>query len=130
MGLVLSLAGCAGQGDAESSSSSGSGAAVQTQDDVRASFPSFSGGDLEGNAVDSESLFSGNKVTVVTFWFSDCPACIDELSSFEALNSELAEKGGRASGYQHLHARWFEGQHRSRKTDPRRKWRHLSECPL
>lgn len=98
IGLVLSLAGCVGQGNAGSSSSSDSGAAVQTQNDARAPFPSFSGSDLQGNAVNSESLFSGNKVTVVNFWFSDCPACIDELPSLEALNSELAEKGGELVG--------------------------------
>lgn len=98
LGLVLSLAGCAGQDGSESSSSNGSGVAVQTQDDVRAPFPSFSGNDLQGNAVDSESLFSGNKVTVVNFCFSDCPACIDELASLDALNEELAEKGGELVG--------------------------------
>ncbi len=61
-------------------------------------FPAFEGKDLNGNAVDSRSLFSGNKVTVVNFWFSSCPPCVNELSDLNALNEKLKEQGGSVIG--------------------------------
>ena len=61
-------------------------------------FPSFKGKDLDGNDVDSSELFANNTVTVVNFWFTTCKPCIGELGDLEALNSELAQKGGSVVG--------------------------------
>ena len=61
-------------------------------------FPAFEGKDLDGNDVKSSELFSGNAVTVVNFWFTTCSPCVSELDELEALNGELAEKGGELIG--------------------------------
>ena len=61
-------------------------------------FPAFEGKDLDGNDVTSSELFSGNAVTVVNFWFTTCSPCVSELDELEALNGELAEKGGELIG--------------------------------
>ena len=61
-------------------------------------FPAFEGKDLDGNTVKSEELFSGNAVTVVNFWFTTCNPCVGELAELDALNRELAEKGGSLIG--------------------------------
>ena len=61
-------------------------------------FPSFEGKDLDGNEVKSDELFSANAVTVVNFWFTTCNPCVGELSELDALNKELAEKGGSLIG--------------------------------
>ena len=61
-------------------------------------FPSFEGKDLDGNEVKSDELFSANAVTVVNFWFTTCNPCVGELAELDALNKELAEKGGALIG--------------------------------
>ena len=61
-------------------------------------FPSFEGKDLDGNTVKSDELFAANTVTVVNFWFTTCSPCVGELSDLEALNQQLAEKGGSLIG--------------------------------
>ena len=61
-------------------------------------FPSFEGKDLDGNDVKSDELFSANAVTVVNFWFTTCSPCVGELGDLDALNKELAEKGGALIG--------------------------------
>ena len=61
-------------------------------------FPAFEGKDLDGNPVKSDELFSGNAVTVVNFWFTTCNPCVGELAELDALNKELAEKGGTLIG--------------------------------
>ncbi len=61
-------------------------------------FPAFEGKDLDGNPVKSDDLFSGNAVTVVNFWFTTCNPCVGELADLDALNRELAEKGGALIG--------------------------------
>ena len=61
-------------------------------------FPSFEGKDLNGNTVKSDDLFSKNAVTVVNFWFTTCNPCVGELAGLDALNKELAEKGGALIG--------------------------------
>lgn len=61
-------------------------------------FPSFEGKDLDGNKVKSSTLFAGNTVTVVNFWFTTCSPCVGELSDLEALNKSLSEKGGEVVG--------------------------------
>ena len=42
-------------------------------------FKKFSGQDFNGNSVD-ESLFSGNAVTVINFWFNGCKPCVAAVS--------------------------------------------------
>ena len=48
-------------------------------------FPAFEGKDLDGNEVKSDTLFS-------------CNPCVGELAELDALNKELAEKGGALNG--------------------------------
>lgn len=66
--------------------------------DSAEAFPSFEGQDLDGNPVDSATLFSNNAVTVVNFWFTTCKPCVGELPDLEALHQELAKKGGTVIG--------------------------------
>ena len=61
-------------------------------------FPSFEGKDLDGNEVKSDELFSANAVTVVNFWFTTCSPCVGELGELDALNQDLAKKGGALIG--------------------------------
>ena len=61
-------------------------------------FPAFEGKDLAGNEVKSSTLFGENTVTVVNFWFTTCSPCVGELAELEALNKQLAEKGGAVVG--------------------------------
>ena len=72
--------------------------AEKPTDSDKQKFPAFTGKDLDGNDVDSNTLFSGNAVTVVNFWFTTCNPCVGELSELDALNKELAEKGGALIG--------------------------------
>ena len=72
--------------------------AEKPTDSDKQKFPAFEGKDLDGNDVDSNTLFSGNAVTVVNFWFTTCNPCVGELSELDALNKELAEKGGALIG--------------------------------
>ena len=60
-------------------------------------FRNFSGKDFDGNPVD-ESLFSGNAVTVVNFWFTGCKPCVAELSKLNELNDAIKSKGGEVIG--------------------------------
>ncbi len=73
-------------------------AAGMTDDSSADAFPSFEGQDLDGNPVDSATLFSNNVVTVVNFWFTTCKPCVGELPDLEALHQELAKKGGAVIG--------------------------------
>lgn len=61
-------------------------------------FPSFEGKDLDGTEAKSSTLFAGNTVTVVNFWFTTCSPCVGEVSDLEALNKSLSEKGGEVVG--------------------------------
>ena len=61
-------------------------------------FPAFEGKDLDGSPVKSDELFSANAVTVVNFWFTTCNPCVGELAELDALNKELAKKGGALIG--------------------------------
>ena len=67
------------------------------KDDLK-KFPTFDGKDLDGNEVKSSTLFAKNTVTVVNFWFTTCNPCVGELAELDALNKELAEKGGALIG--------------------------------
>lgn len=70
----------------------------QTNDSGEESpFKNFSGTDFDGNSVD-ESLFSGNAVTVVNFWFTGCKPCVAELSKLGELNDTIREMGGEVIG--------------------------------
>ena len=60
-------------------------------------FRNYSGKDFDGNPVD-ESLFSGNAVTVVNFWFTGCKPCVAELSKLNELNDAIKSKGGEVIG--------------------------------
>ena len=74
------------------------GSMQKSDDGSMQKFPTFEGKDLDGNTVKSDELFSANAVTVVNFWFTTCNPCVGELSDLDALNKELAEKGGALIG--------------------------------
>ena len=61
-------------------------------------FPAFEGKDLDGKKVSSKKLFSGNKVTVINFWFTTCKPCVGELKDMGDLNKKLMKKGGEVVG--------------------------------
>ena len=84
--------------DGSMSVPAGSDMTTPPDDGSKQKFPAFTGKDLDGNDVDSSTLFSGNAVTVVNFWFTTCNPCVGELSELDALNKELAEKGGSLIG--------------------------------
>mgnify|MGYP002537647621 CR=1 FL=1 len=84
--------------DGDMSMPAGSDMSNPPDDGSMQKFPAFEGKDLDGNAVKSDELFSGNAVTVVNFWFTTCNPCVGELSELDALNKELAEKGGTLIG--------------------------------
>ena len=85
-------------GDDMSMPSDQSGADKMAEQGSMQKFPAFEGKDLDGNVVKSDELFSGNAVTVVNFWFTTCNPCVGELSELDALNKELAKKGGALIG--------------------------------
>ena len=85
-------------GDNMSMPSNQSGADKMAEQGSMQKFPAFEGKDLDGNTVKSDELFSGNAVTVVNFWFTTCNPCVGELAELDALNKELAEKGGSLIG--------------------------------
>ena len=84
--------------DGDMSVPGGSDMTTPPDDGSMQKFPAFEGKDLEGNTVKSDELFSGNAVTVVNFWFTTCGPCVGELAELDALNRELAEKGGALIG--------------------------------
>ena len=84
--------------DGDMSVPGGSDMTMPPDDGSMQKFPAFEGKDLDGNTVKSDELFSGNAVTVVNFWFTTCNPCVGELAELDALNKELAEKGGSLIG--------------------------------
>ena len=84
--------------DGDMSMPAGSDTSTPPDDGSMQKFPAFEGKDLDGNTVKSDELFSGNAVTVVNFWFTTCNPCVGELADLDALNKELAEKGGSLIG--------------------------------
>ena len=84
--------------DGDMSVPAGSDTSTPPDDGSMQKFPAFEGKDLDGNTVKSDELFSGNTVTVVNFWFTTCNPCVGELAELDALNKELAEKGGSLIG--------------------------------
>ena len=81
-------------GDDNTSVPAGSDMTTPPDDGSMQKFPAFEGKDLDGNTVKSSELFAKNAVTVVNFWFTTCNPCVGELAELDALNKELAEKGG------------------------------------
>ena len=84
--------------DGDMSMPAGSDTSNPPDDGSMQKFPAFEGKDLDGNTVKSDELFSANAVTVVNFWFTTCNPCVGELSELDALNKELAKKGGALIG--------------------------------
>ena len=84
--------------DGDMSMPAGSDTSNPPDDGSMQKFPAFEGKDLDGNTVKSDELFSANAVTVVNFWFTTCNPCVGELTELDALNKELAEKGGSLIG--------------------------------
>ena len=84
--------------DSDMSMPAGDDMSMVPDDGSMEKFPAFEGKDLDGNPVKSDELFSGNAVTVVNFWFTTCNPCVGELAELDALNKELAEKGGALIG--------------------------------
>ena len=84
--------------DGDMSMPAGSDTSTPPDDGSMQKFPAFEGKDLDGNTVKSDELFSGNTVTVMNFWFTTCNPCVGELAELDALNKELAEKGGSLIG--------------------------------
>ena len=84
--------------DGDMSMPAGSDTSNSPDDGSMQKFPAFEGKDLDGNTVKSDELFSANAVTVVNFWFTTCNPCVGELGELDALNKELANKGGALIG--------------------------------
>ena len=84
--------------DGDMSMPAGSDTSTPPDDGSMQKFPAFEGKDLDGNTVKSDELFSANAVTVVNFWFTTCNPCVGELADLDALDKELAEKGGSLIG--------------------------------
>ena len=84
--------------DGDMSVPAGSDMTTPPDDGSMQKFPAFEGKDLDGNTVKSSELFAKNAVTVVNFWFTTCNPCVGELGELDALNKELAEKGGALIG--------------------------------
>ena len=84
--------------DGDMSVPAGSDTSNPPDDGSMQKFPVFDGKDLDGNTVKSDELFSANAVTVVNFWFTTCNPCVGELGELDALNKELAKKGGALIG--------------------------------
>ena len=92
MALEKEFPGC-GSTPGEGESVDASTAGMTNGESGETKFPSFKGKDLDGNDVNSDELFSKNKVTVMNFWFTTCKPCVGELGDLEKLNQELAKKG-------------------------------------
>ena len=84
--------------DSDMSMPAGDDMSMAPDDGSMQKFPAFEGKDLDGNPVKSDELFSGNAVTVVNFWFTTCNPRVGELAELDALNKELAQKGGALIG--------------------------------
>ena len=73
--LEKDFPGCGNQpstGDSVDAATAGMTSAEGDSGKEAGQFPSFKGKDLDGNDVNSDELFSKNKVTVMNFWFTTC----------------------------------------------------------
>ena len=59
---------------------------------------SFETTDLNGNPVTSADLLRGKKVTVINFWATWCPHCVEELPELQELHKELEARGCQVIG--------------------------------
>lgn len=83
--------------DIEKENTSSDNSSQKNSPEDSSPFKNFSGKDFDGNPVD-ESLFSGNAVTVVNFWFNSCKPCVSELSTLNELNDTIKSIGGEVVG--------------------------------
>ena len=76
----------------------GEGCGYSSGDDSVGNTVSFETTDLDGNPVSSADLFRGKKVTMINFWATWCPHCVEELPELEKLNKELEAQGCQVIG--------------------------------
>ena len=95
----------------EKENTSSGGTDQNNNSEAASPFKNFSGQDFDGNPVD-ESLFSGNAVTVVNFWFTGCKPCVAELSKLNELNNTLKAMGGEVIG---INTETFDGNEAAMK---------------
>lgn len=93
MFVLASFVGCSAENNHQNTDNSPS----ENMTSASESFPNFQGMDFDGNAI-SESIFEENKVTVLSFWFNGCTACVNEMPDLEAFNQELKEMGAEIIG--------------------------------
>ena len=53
-------------------------------------FPDFKSNDLEGNEV-SQEIFTNKKLTMINFWGTYCPPCIEEMPELGELGRSMPE---------------------------------------
>lgn len=76
----------------------GEGSGYSSGDDSVGNTVSFETTDLDGNSVNSADLFRDKKVTVINFWATWCPHCVEELPELEKFNKELEAQGCQVIG--------------------------------
>lgn len=76
----------------------GEGSGYSSGDDSVGNMVSFETTDLDGNSVNSADLFRDKKVTVINFWATWCPHCVEELPELEKFNKELEAQGCQVIG--------------------------------
>ena len=59
---------------------------------------SFETTDLDGNPVNSRTLFAGSKVTMINLWATWCHACKKEMPELGDLSKEFEKNGCRIVG--------------------------------
>ena len=67
-------------------------------DDSVGKMVSFETKDLNGNPVNSADLLKDRKVTMINFWATWCPHCVEELPELEELSKELEAQGCQMIG--------------------------------
>lgn len=100
LALALAVPATACGNKAENTGNSGNVAAEQgaaQQGEMPATFPEFTGADLDGNKLD-QTVFNEHAATVVNFWFTDCGACVQEMPTLQKLadgwkDQDVALKG-------------------------------------
>ena len=53
----------------------------------------FESTDLDGNAVNTADLFRDNRITMLNFWGTWCPNCVNEMKELAEIHTRLREKG-------------------------------------
>ena len=114
--------------DGDMSMPAGSDMSNPPDDGSMQKFPAFEGKDLDGNAVKSDELFSGNAATVVNFWFTTCNPCVG--GAFRAGRSEQGTRGEGRHPHrsQHIHAGRRRGSDFGCEGRAGQEGRYLSEC--